>query len=78
MTETRALIERFEAGQVRLRVGPEQTLVEWPASCLPDGVREGDFVRVAVTFDPVTTEQARRRLAGLITRLSGSAHGGSE
>lgn len=77
MTESRAVVERIEAGLVQLRVGPEEILVSWPASCLPDGLRPGDFLRVAVTFDPVTTEQARRRLAGLITRLSGIVREGS-
>ncbi|MHB8946018.1 MAG: DUF3006 domain-containing protein [Bacillota bacterium] len=75
--ETRAVVERIEAGVVSLRVGPGQTRVTWPGACLPEGLREGDFVRVTISFDPVTTEQARRRLAGLITRLSQTA-GGSE
>lgn len=76
--DSRAVVERIESGRVRLRVGPEQAVVTWPASCLPEGLREGDFVRVTITFDAVTTEQARRRLAGLVTRLSQPAGGASE
>lgn len=70
LIETRAVVERLGGDVSLLRVGPGQAPVEWPTSCLPAELREGDLLRFSVAFDPVNTEQLRRKVAGLVTRLS--------
>jgi len=55
-------------GEGAARPEPGATLV-WPTVLLPDGAREGLYLRVAVAVDPQAAAEAGLKVRGLLDRL---------
>lgn len=64
-----ATLDRFEDDIAVLVVEPEQTVVNVPRSELPEGVDQGDVVRLEGTVDRVETERRRQEVQEKIERL---------
>lgn len=62
----RAVIDRFEGAQAVLLVGEEDRKAVFPRKYLPEALREGDHVNIAIRFDAAATESARREAEALL------------
>jgi hypothetical protein len=60
---TRAFIDAIEAGRARLLVGEEAFTM--PSRLLPAGVREGDWVDIAIGLAPAPPDDSEARRARL-------------
>ena len=76
--QTRATIDRMEdGGMAVLYLGEdEETQVDIPASLLPKGATDGDHLRITVTIDRASHDQAKARVKKLQDELK--AQSGSE
>jgi hypothetical protein len=68
----RAVVDRIEDGGVAvLLVGDdEQTRIDVPVSLLPDGVRDGDHLKISITTDKRSRASAEERVRKLQEQLS--------
>ncbi len=57
----KATIDRFENGRVVLKTEDKQSII-WPREKLPENIREGSVLRIAVSSDDAA-EGADRELA---------------
>jgi hypothetical protein len=64
-----ATIDRFEGDIAVLVVEPDQTVVNVPRSDLPEGVNQGDVVRLEGTVDREETDRRRSEIQSQIERL---------
>ena len=47
-TEMTAVIDRFEGENAVLLVGDDERQVVFPAAALPEGLNEGDYLRMSI------------------------------
>ena len=64
-----AVIDRFEEDKAVLLIGEEEKKVVFPAAVLPEGLDEGDYVRIEITYDEETTRAAREEAEALLHDL---------
>lgn len=64
-----ATVDRFEEEIAVLIVEPEQTVVNVPRENLPEGVGQGDVVRLEGRVDREETERRRTEIQEQIERL---------
>lgn len=63
-----AYIDRFEEDKAVLLLGDDMKKCNFPKSCLPDGLTEGDYITIDIACDKEATEAAEdeaRKLMGL-------------
>ena len=81
MTEN-AVIDRFEGELVVLLVGENERLLPVPRSQLPERAREGDWLKIdlkgndvtSVTIDEEATARARERIDDKLSKLRRGGH----
>ena len=61
-----AVIDRFEEDKAVLLVGSAEKKVVFPAEELPEGLQEGDYIRLDISFDEEATRAAREEAAALL------------
>ena len=66
----RGVIDRYEGGYAVLILDDGQKLL-WPRDQLPAEAREGVAVAIALTVDPMGTEQRSAKLIGLLADING-------
>ena len=64
-----AVIDRFEEDKAVLLVGSAEKNVVFPAEELPEGLQEGDYIRLDISFDEEATRAAREEAAALLRDL---------
>ena len=64
-----AVIDRFEEDKAVLLVGSAEKKVVFPAEELPEGLQEGDYIRLDISFDEEATRAAREEAAALLRDL---------
>ena len=64
-----ATVDRFEGEIAVLIVEPEQTVVNVPRTDLPEGISQGDVVRLEGMVDREETERRRLEVQEKIERL---------
>ena len=64
-----AVIDRFEEDKAVLLVGSAEKKVVFPAEELPEGLQEGDYIRLDISFDEEATRAAREEAASLLRDL---------
>ena len=64
-----AVIDRFEEDKAVLLVGCAEKKVVFPAEELPEGLQEGDYIRLDISFDEEATRAAREEAAALLRDL---------
>ena len=64
-----AVIDRFEEDKAVLLVGSAEKKVVFPAEELPEGLQEGDYIRLDISFDEEATRAAREEAAALLAAL---------
>ena len=64
-----AVIDRFEEDKAVLLVGSAEKKVVFPAEDLPEGLQEGDYIRLDISFDEEATRAAREEAAALLRDL---------
>ena len=67
--ETTAVIDRFEGENVVLLVGEDERQVIFPAKELPEGLNEGDYLRMNIVYDTDATQSAQEEAARLLESL---------
>lgn len=68
----RVSLDRVEEGLAVLLLRKDESVCfTFPIALLPEGVREGDILEVAIHRDVSATAEARRRVAERIERLRG-------
>ncbi len=66
---TTAVIDSFEGEYAVLLVGEEERRVVFPASELPKGLNEGDYLRMDISYDAETTEKAMNESVSLLNEI---------
>ena len=61
-----AYIDRFEGDLAVLLLGDDMKKVNFPKSCLPPGVGEGDYLRIDIAYDKEATEKAEQEALDLL------------
>ena len=64
-----AVIDRFEEDKAVLLVGSAEKKVVFPAEELPEGLQQGDYIRLDISFDEEATRAAREEAAALLRDL---------
>ena len=65
-----AVVDRIEDGRhAVLLVGPDEVELVFDVALLPEGSREGDWLRVGLTADPERTAARRADVASRMERL---------
>lgn len=67
-----AVIDRFEEGKAVLLVGEAEKKAVFPADELPEGLSEGDYIRLDIALDEARTKAAREEAAALLRELRGN------
>ena len=66
----RAMLDRIEEGRGVLLVRDEEALsFALPQELLPAGCREGDILVLSIKRDPESTDEAKKRVSGLLEKL---------
>ena len=63
-----AYIDRFEGDLAVLYLGDDDNMkkVNFPKCCLPEGVGEGDYLRIDIAYDKEATEKAEQEALDLL------------
>jgi len=61
-----AYLDRFEEGWAVLLLGDAMKKVNFPRSCLPSGLHEGDYVTMDIRYDKERTEAAEAEALSLL------------
>lgn len=69
--KTTAVIDRFEGENAVLLVGEDERQAIFPAKELPEGLNEGDYLRMNIVYDTEATQSAREEAARLLETLRG-------
>lgn len=72
LKETPAWLDRFEGDTAVLYLGDKQDKLDLPAKYLPEGVKAGAALRIAISLDVRETEKLREKIRGLQERLKKS------
>ncbi len=64
-----AVLDRFEEDRAILLVGEAEKKVVFPAEELPDGLQDGDYVRIEILYDENRTKTARAEAESLLQEL---------
>ena len=67
-----AVSDRFEADKGVLLVGDAETEVFFPASELPEGLSEGDYIRLDISYDEEATKAALAEAQALLHDIQGA------
>lgn len=67
-----AVIDRFEEDKAVLLVGDVETEVIFPASELPAGLSEGDYIRLDISYDEEATKAALAEAQALLHDIQGA------
>ena len=61
-----AYLDRFEEDKAVLLLGDDMKKCNFPRSYLPDGLNEGDYVKIDIQYDKETTEAAEAEAQALL------------
>ena len=61
-----AYLDRFEEDNAVLLLGDDMKKCNFPRSYLPDGLNEGDYVKIDIQYDKETTEAAEAEAQALL------------
>lgn len=70
-TTVTAVLDRFEGENAVLLVGKDERQVVFPAAELPEGLNEGDYLRMNICFDAEATKLAMEESTRLLGALRG-------
>jgi hypothetical protein len=77
MPDDAAVVDRIEDGRhAVLLVGPSEVELVVDVALLPEGTREGDWLRLSLTVDAELTASRRAALADRLERIRRSRGGG--
>lgn len=69
MMHVKAVLDRFESDKAVLLLGDGEAAVIWPRQLLPDGLNEGDILRISVDIDKDGTKLARSDAQKLLRQV---------
>ena len=61
-----AYLDRFEGDFAVLYLGDDMKKVNFPRAYLPEGLDEGDYLRLDISYDKEKTEQAEQNALDLM------------
>ncbi len=64
-----AVIDRVEEDKAVLLIGEDEQKAVFPAGALPEGIGEGDYVRIEISYDEEATRSAREEAEALLRDL---------
>ena len=64
-------IDRFEGDNAVLLVGQDGRQAVFPAAGLPEGLSEGDYIRMEISYDAKATKAAMEESTRLLDELRG-------
>ena len=69
--EIEAVIDRFEGDNAVLLVGHDERQAIFPAAGLPEGISEGDYIHMEISYDAKATNAAMEESTRLLDELRG-------
>ena len=66
-----AVIDRFEEDNAILLLGQDERQTVFPAAGLPEGLSEGDYIRMEISYDAKATKAAMEESTRLLDKLRG-------
>lgn len=70
-TAITAVIDRFEGENAVLLVGQDERQVVFPVDALPEGLNEGDYLRMNICYDAEATRLAMEESKRLLKSMRG-------
>ena len=67
-----AVVDRFEDDNAILLIGEDDQQAIFPVASLPEGLSEGDYIRMEISYDVKATKAAMEEAARLLDELRGS------
>lgn len=61
-----AYLDRFEEDKAVLLLGDDMKKCNFPRSYLPEGLNEGDYVKISIEYDKEATEAAEEEARQLL------------
>ena len=65
----RAVVDRIENGQAVVLFGDDEIKVDIPVRFLPEGIKEGNILRVEFTIDKEAERKQREKISQLLNSL---------
>ncbi|MGI6113658.1 MAG: DUF3006 domain-containing protein [Mahellales bacterium] len=65
----RAVVDRIENGQAVVLFGDDEIKVDIPVRFLPEGIKEGNILRVEFTIDKEAERKQREKISQLLDSL---------
>lgn len=65
----KAVIDRFEEKMAVLLVGDKEAQVDFPKDLLPNGIKEGDWLKLTMEIDPEGKKKQKQKIEGLLNKL---------
>ena len=71
VVKIKAVVDRFEDDNAILLVGNDERQTIFPAASLPEGLSEGDYIRMEISYDAKATKAAMEEATRLLDELRG-------
>jgi hypothetical protein len=71
----KAVVDRIENHIAVVLFGDEETAVDIPLALLPEGTKEGSFLKVTFELDPAGEQAQREKISGLLEKLKNKNSG---
>ena len=71
----KAVVDRFEGEYAVLLFGDDEIKVDFPKKLLPEGAREGSWLKVVFELDHEGTKKQEEKIARLIEKLKNKNKG---
>ncbi len=65
----RAVIDRFEGDYAVVLVGDEESKIDIKKEYLPDGAKEGSWLKMSFELDPEGEQGQRKKISTLLEKL---------
>lgn len=65
----KAVIDRFEGEYAVVLIGDEEIKLDVPINLLPEGCREGGWLKMRFELDPEGTRSQEEKIVGLLDKL---------
>ncbi|MDO9536146.1 MAG: DUF3006 domain-containing protein [Bacillota bacterium] len=65
----KAVIDRYEGDYAVVLFGDEEIKVDIPIALLPEGAKEGSWLKVSLELDPEGTKEQKEKIKDLLEKL---------
>lgn len=71
----KAVVDRIENQIALVLLGDEEIKIDIPLALLPEGTKEGSFLKVTFELDPAGEQAQREKISALLDKLKNKNNG---